>query len=263
MKITLLLARTLRMSTEVSDCGTKHLVAYDIKSKKRLSKLNGKYYKRSLDDEYTHLLNAKEDVDLIGKTIYVRSAATCALGDCVCPKCVGITASTNYDIADGLSAFESEEISKVVNQSILSTKHLLTTNSEVIEFNKDFYKFFSIVAGEINPRVNENTDIENIEDYAIYIDPEDIVKMEEQDYDSLYNTCIHNGRIYIRNIKKTGEPDIVIQSEGEKEMFLSEEASFLMKKGKGLIYFKDLDDDSKLFEMVINGDSKSPMLAIA
>ena len=25
-----------------------------------------------------------------------------------------------------------------------------------------------------------------------------------------------------------------------------------MKKGKGLIYFKDLDDDVKLFEMVIN-----------
>ncbi len=34
--------------------------------------------------------------------------------------------------------------------------------------------------------------------YAIYIKPEDIVKLEEQDYDSLYNTCIHNGRIYIR-----------------------------------------------------------------
>ena len=37
----------------------------------------------------------------------------------------------------------------------------------------------------------------------------------------------------------------------QKEMFLSEEASALMKKGKGLIYFKDLDDDTKIFEMVI------------
>ena len=238
------------MSTDVSDCGTKHLVAYDIKTKKHLAKLNGKFYKENLDDTYTTLLDAKKDTRLIGKTIYVRSAATCALGDCVCPKCVGITAGTNYDIADGLSAFESEEISKVVNQSILSTKHLLTTNSEVIEFNKEFYDFFNIIAGEINPRVNENTDV-NVEDYAIYIDPEDIVKVEEQDYDSLYNTCIHNGHFYIRNIKNPEEPDIVIQSEGEKEMFLSEEASALMKKGKGLIYFNDLDDDMKIFEMVI------------
>ena len=73
---------------------------------------------------------------------------------------------------------------KVVNQSILSTKHLLTTNSEVINFNSEFYDFFTILGGEINPVINENDKVENIEDYAIYIDQEDVVKMEEQDYDS-------------------------------------------------------------------------------
>ena len=46
--------------------------------------------------------------------------------------------------------------------------------------------------------------------------------------------------------------DIPIQVEGEKEIFLTETALELMRKGKGLIYFKDLDDDIKLFEMVIN-----------
>ena len=151
----------------------------------------------------------------------------------------------------GLSAFESEEVTKVVNQSILSTKHLLTTNSEVINFNSEFYDFFTILGGEINPVINENDKVENIEDYAIYIDQEDVVKMEEQDYDSLYNTCISNGRFYIRNIAKSGEEDILIQAEGEKEIFLTETTLELMKKGKGLIYFKDLDDDIKLFEMVI------------
>ena len=121
-KILLMLARTLNMSTDVSDCGTKHLVPYEIKTKKHLKKLNGKYFKKSLDDSDLRLLNSNKDKDLIGHTIYVRSAATCALKDHVCPKCIGITASTNWDIADGISAFESEEISKVVNQSILSTK---------------------------------------------------------------------------------------------------------------------------------------------
>ena len=110
------------MSTSVSDCGTRHLVSYDIKSKKHLQKLNGKYYKLNKEDDDLLLVSSTRDKHLIGKTIYVRSAATCALGDHVCPKCVGATASTNYDIADGLSAFESEEITKVVNQSILSTK---------------------------------------------------------------------------------------------------------------------------------------------
>ena len=76
--------------------------------------------------------------------------------------------------------------------------------------------------------------------------------MEEQDYDSLYNTCISNGRIYIRYVGKgKSKEDITIQAVGEKEIFLSELALDLMKKGKGLIYFKDLDDDCKLFEMVI------------
>lgn len=245
------------MSRDISDCGSKHLVTYEIKSKKHLKKLNGKFYrpitKDGEIDESTNLLlvNAERDKHLIGKKIAVRSAVTCCLGDKVCPRCVGLTSINNMDIADGLSAFESEEISKVVNQSILSTKHLLTTNSEVITFNKEFDLFFHILGGEINPIVNENENVENIEDYAIYIDPEDISKLEEQDYDSLYNTVIHNGRFYIRNIKDESKEDILIQTEGEKEVFLSEEAIELMKKGKGLIYFKDLDDDVKLFEVVV------------
>ena len=114
-KITLLLARTLSMSTEVSDCGSKHLVGYDVTSKKVLQKLSGKYYKLNPDDvsEDLKLIDFKRDTHLIGKKVYVRSAATCALKDCVCAKCIGETAVTNADIADGISAFESEEITEL------------------------------------------------------------------------------------------------------------------------------------------------------
>ena len=102
-KIVLELARTLKMSTTISDCGTTHLIPYDIKTAKHLKKLNGKFYKESLEDRDLALLNARDDKHLIGKKIYVRSAVTCALkGDCVCPRCVGYTASTNFDIADKL-----------------------------------------------------------------------------------------------------------------------------------------------------------------
>ena len=129
---------------------------------------------------------------------------------------------------------------------------MLTTNSEVIEFNKEFYDFFTIICGEINPIVNENETIKNIEDYAIWIDPEDIEKVDDQDYDSLYNTCIGNGRFYIKNIANPDAEDIVIQAEGEKEIFVADEATELMKSNKkGFMYFKDMDDDTKLFEMII------------
>ena len=91
------------MSMDVSDCGTTHLVPYEIKSENHLKKLNGKFYKLDPNDRDLTLLNSKTDTELIGKRIYVRSAVTCALkNDCVCPRCVGYTATTNFDIADKL-----------------------------------------------------------------------------------------------------------------------------------------------------------------
>ena len=48
----------------------------------------------------------------------------------------------------------------------------------------EFYDYFTILGGEINPVINENDRVKNLNNYAIYINPEDIVKMEEQDYDS-------------------------------------------------------------------------------
>lgn len=250
-KIVLLLARTLSMSTKVADCDTVHLVDYEIKSKKHLKKLNGKYYKLDRSDDDYLLLQSKYDEALIGKHIYVRSAATCTLGDCVCPKCVGYTASTNWDIADGLSAFESEEITKVINQNILSTKHLLTTNSEKIEFTPEFYKFFTVIGGEVNPIVNENEFVDDIERYAIYINPDDIEVVDEFDDNSLYNSYIKNGTFYIRDLEDSSKEDICIHTKEEKEMYITEDAINIMKKNKGVIPFSELDDDTQIFDIVV------------
>jgi hypothetical protein len=251
-KIVLMLARTLSINTDISDCGSKHLVTYEVKNKKYLKKLHGKYYKLNPEDDLK-VLDAEKDKDLIGKSIMVRSAVTCLCGDKVCPRCIGITANVNKDISDGFSAFESEEITKVVNQGILSAKHLLTTNSEVIEFTPEFFQFFNITAGEITPFINDNPFVENIDDYAIYIDPEDIRKEEEFDEDSLYNTSIYNGRFYVRNLADPSLPDIEIRTSNEKEIYISEETLELMNK-KNVIKFSDLNDDMKLFEVVITNN---------
>lgn len=258
-KIVLMLARTLSVSTEVSDCNTKHLVEYNIKNKKVLDKLDGKYFKLNEDDELKLLIPSKYK-NLIGQKILVRSPITCTCGDKVCSRCVGMAAVINADIADGYSAFDSEEITKVINQSILSTKHLLTTNSEVIEFSPEFNNFFTIVGGEIYPIVNNNTSVDDINNFAIYIDPNDKEKVDEMDDDSAYNTMIYNGRIYIRDLEHPGKEDILIQSTPEKEIFITDEAIEAMRKHRGLIYFKDLDDDTKLFEMsILNNELTKPL----
>ena len=86
------------------------------------------------------------------------------------------------DIAKGFAGFESEEITKVINQNILSAKHLLATDSEKIEFNEEFDKYFQLVVDEISPWIDDNPNIENPEDYAIYVDPASIKKADEFDY---------------------------------------------------------------------------------
>ena len=80
-----------------------------------------------------------------------------------------------------------------------------------------------------------------------------MMKIEEYDDDSLYNTCIYNGRFYIKNLENPKEEPILIQPTKEKEIFITEEVLNLLKKSKNnTIKFKDLNDDDKLFEMVIN-----------
>lgn len=262
-KIVVLLARTLSMTTEVLDCQTKHLVKYELKNKSIIKKMHGKYYKMHPSDPELKVFNAAKSMHLLGQSIYVRSPITCALGDEVCPICVGRTSAINFDIARGLSAFESEEITKVINQSVLSAKHLLTTISEKISFNGDLHKFFSCVAGEIYPLINDNPFVDNINDYAIYINPDDIDKVDEMDDDSLFNTMISNGKLYIRNIKNPNVEDILIETVGNKEIYITEEATELLKNNKGIIPFSEIDDDTKLFEIVImNNELTKPLYAL-
>lgn len=139
---------------------------------------------------------------------------------------------------------------------ILSTKHLLTTISEKIEFNDTFYKFFSLSAGEINPVLNNDV-IENLDDWAVWIDPNTIQKSDELDDDSSFNTFI-NGKFYVQNL--VTKEYFEVSSTEEREMYLTEECLELMRKGKGYIKFKDMEDDTTLFELVIlNNELTKPL----
>lgn len=129
------------------------------------------------------------------------------------------------------------------------TKHLLTTNSERIEFNDEFYNFFSIYAGEISPIVNDNKDIKDIEDYVLYIDPDDIAMMDELDDDSLYNSYIKTGKFYVYNVN-TPDKRIEMSLKDVKEIYIEEEATEIMAANKGIIPFNQMDDDTRLFSII-------------
>jgi hypothetical protein len=134
------------------------------------------------------------------------------------------------------------------------------TSSEIIEFNDDFNKFFTYLAGDISAQVNNNENISNIEDYAIYIDPDEIGKVDEMDDDSPYNQYLKTGKFFIRNIRYTNEPDIPIYTKEPKEIFITEDATEIMKRNKGLIPLKELSDDINIFEItILNRELTKPL----
>lgn len=249
-KLVSLLTRTLSMDTEISDCGNPHLIEIELKSNTHLKRCDGKYFKVNKNDIDYSVLNYEKHKHLVGKKIYIRSAITCGLGNHVCAKCIGIQALTNADIANGVSTFYSEEVTKVVEQNILSTKHLLETFSEIIKFNDNFYKFFTLIGGEIMPVLQVEDEDKDIDDYAIYINPDDINKVDEYEDDSLFNNFLPDAKFVIRNINNPKEEDIPIELE-DKELFISKDVMKDIYKNNGYIYFSELNEDMKLFEINI------------
>lgn len=249
-KLVSLLTRTLSMDTKISDCGNPHLIEIELKTNTHLKRCDGKYFKVNKDDIDYSVLNYEKHKHLVGKKIYIRSAITCGLGNHVCAKCIGIQALTNADIANGVSTFYSEEVTKVVEQNILSTKHLLETFSEIIKFNDNFYKFFTLIGGEIMPVLQVEDEDKDIDDYAIYINPDDINKVDEYEDDSLFNNFLPDAKFVIRNINNSKEEDIPIELE-DKELFISKDVMKDIYKNNGYIYFSELNEDMKLFEINI------------
>lgn len=248
------LCKTVVMSTNTLDCGSTHLIKYELKSKKYLSKLNGKFYKLDPDSDDDYRVLSPRDTDLIGKTIYARGAQTCSCGrNSICARCIGTISNLNWDIASGLGVFESQELTKELEQKILSGKHLLTTRSETIEFSEEFYKYFSLSVGEITL-----SEMGDFKDLALYVVPEEIAKIEEFDNDSTYNTYISTGRFFIKNLKTKEDTEIRILQ--DKEIYITEETTKQLRDNNGLMKLKDIDDSTQIFEVIIlNNELTKPL----
>lgn len=242
-----LAVRTLEVSREIVDCETPHYVTYDVKSEQHLKLLVGKWYYDEESDELSMI--QRKDTKFIGKKIKVRSAVTCCCGqNKVCPTCIGNIINLNWDISEGFSTFITEEYSKNVEQNVLSTKHLLTTKSERIEFSPEFHRLFRLDGEEIKFL----DDVKDVKDLTIMINPEEIKKVEEFDPNSTYNTYIDTGRFQILN-EKTGEIMDVSVKNGKK-LFIRTETSSIMDVNDGTIPLKDIEEDQAIFEVCIENN---------
>ena len=143
--------------SSVQTCNSKRPIIYEVKSNESLKKINRRYY--YLDSSMSEMLcvNYKTDKWLIGKTIYLRSPMTCTCEDGICVACYGDLAYTNSEKNFNNGAFASAIMNNKIEQDILSTKHLLTTNSVKLEFSDDFYRFFTLDANKFKLNVGKET----------------------------------------------------------------------------------------------------------
>lgn len=254
----MLISTDVKLRKDELECNTVNFVTYEIKTKDHLRRLRG----RNMITSPTTMVMLKGDEDyLIGHKIHVYSPATCASREGVCKKCYGGLFYTNRDLWS-VGALAGAKTTNPMSQDILSTKHLLTTISERIDFNDEFYKFFSLISNEII--INNDTDDDiNINDYILCINSEDIEAVEEFD-ETEYNHYVM--QFYIKK-KKSSEMIRIYEING-KEIYLSPAIDAGLKSGRKNgdfieIPFSILDDDEKLFSVIIlNNELTKPLYEI-
>lgn len=219
------------------DCGSRNFIKIEIKSKKALSMLNNKYYRRT-PDGMDHLLNAKKDIYLLGKTIYIRSPITCAsaaAGNGVCYKCYGDLAYTVFDtelhFGINIGRLASDILSAALTQRLLSAKHLLEIVINKVNWCLQFQSFFEFVDNIIKllPELD-------YKDYRLLIDPESIELENDEDGDLLSDEeysglSMYNEYITSFDVLKVSTGEIFhIDNDRDERLFITDELNAIIKR---------------------------------
>lgn len=150
------------ISPTVEDCGSVNPIPITI-DECMLEMMDGRWYRTSKDSIHEKIFS-KDDVDLLGKTLWFRSPCTCNLNEDVCHKCYGTKALKVGELQGGF-IYTTELLTKDVGQKILSAKHLLKTNAEKVEFTDGYEKWFVMENSALIPTDEKKFDIYLKEDY--------------------------------------------------------------------------------------------------
>jgi hypothetical protein len=249
-KLSLLCMNTL-LDYNKGDCGTKNTMKILVDSEKTLRRLNGRYYQIGNSNQ---LINGEEDKDLIGQTINLRSPITCS-DKKICRTCYGNLSKINNDIHVGILGIEI--LTSQLTQMLLSAKHLLKTNSEVINWSQDFQEFFAMDANA----VILNPSLDNQNRYSIVIDENNIKENEDLSEDISdemdFNKSIKSFKISFKENSKTK----TIKIDSDKDLYFSPYLEALLKKdaikddeGTYSLQFKNLDESEPLFFIEIENN---------
>lgn len=240
----ILASRTLTLSNNVFDCGTKHLLREHVRDAMYLRRLENKWYCEH-EGEPLQLIHYENCKHLIGKDIWVRSIVTCACGrDEVCHVCYGADSHLVMNMP-GMGIYNTEVFSEPVSQNILSTKHLLFTAANYITFSNSFNKYFKYNAGDIYIKDKDEWDNDDDSGHlVIRIPEENVTAINRQDMVE-FNTFGNKieSPFYVYNTK-THEYDTISISNYES-MFIDANSMKYFK----LIQDKKSDGGNRYYEI--------------
>lgn len=241
------------------DCRTNNYVKVYIENAQMLNMYKHRYYKKSPTAAILRHISSKpdsnpNDLELIGKTIYLRSPMTCACHKegMICYKCYGDLAYNNSNINIGKIA--AELVSSQLTQRLLSAKHLLEAKVKALQWVPAFNNFFELYFNMI--QIKEDIDI-NLKKYHIIINEENLELVSKTD-DFDYNDYITSFSIETPN----GEL-IDIYTENIDNIYITKEFRYIMdhnlKNGQYIINM-DSVKDIPLFIMDISNSELAETL---
>ena len=241
-------------------CNTKRPVLYYVAGEDQLKKINRRYYYLEPTMIELRCVNAKYDKWLIGKMIYLRSPITCTCEDGVCPICYGDLAYTNAEREFSIGCFAAAKLNNTLSQNILSTKHLLTTNSEEILFCKRFYDFFKLDSCKFKVDMDST---ENFDDWYVRILTDDIFEFNAKE-EGDFNYFIE--RFFLYN-KKTKESIEIKELNKTQTMYLYEDVLKMFKAPRNKDFdgvelcINELADDETYLAIIIieNNELTKPL----
>lgn len=218
---TMMLSSSYRLSQTVKDCHSSRPIAYEVCDKEHLKRINGRYYVNAKGD--LECVNWKTDENLIGQTIMLRDPVTCCAHDGICWTCYGDLSYTNKNPNFHIGKYAATQVNMPIQQKILSSKHMNATHSDMIEFNEEFYKFFSLDTNTM--MLNPDSD-EDFDKWELLISTEDCFVIDDVSKDSDFNLSTES--FYLGN-KSTGQM-ISITDKNNHDIFFYADTIQLMKK---------------------------------
>ena len=259
-------------------CNSQHYMKYEIKSKKHLSMIKGRYYR--FNPKGLDYLIDESDMSMVGKTVYLHSPMTCASnssGHGICKRCYGILYYTNCNI--NIGKYAAEKLSSQLTQRLLSAKHLLETIINAIKWNAEFKDYMVVDINSIrlsDEFIDDNDSllkkyfiIINPDDIQLVSDEEDSIDIGDDDSESLGEDNIleedsgsYNEYITSFIIRTPNDKEIKFTSEEQIELYISQYLNTMIRKkavaadGKVYISLANLTEDT-LFYIKINNNEIS------